>query len=138
MNKVDVVYCLILNDEDQVLMVYNGDVDAWSMPGGAIEKGETIEQAAIREVYEETGLDIEVNDVLAINECKFIEKNEHALFFTIRASIIGGSIAILNPEEISVIKWMEMQEADLLMPYHEGGVNSLTNYKAKYFDQGIV
>src|SRR6056297_1099029 len=101
MNKVDVVYCLILNDEDQVLMVYNGDVDAWSMPGGAIEKGETIKQAAIREVYEETGLDIEVNDVLAINECKFIEKNEHALFFTIRASIIGGSIAILNPEEIS-------------------------------------
>lgn len=98
----------------------------------------TIEQAAIREVYEETGLDIEINDVLAINECKFIKKNEHALFFTIGASIIGGSISILNPKEISTVKWMEMEEADLLMPYHEGGVSSLINYKAKYLDQGSL
>lgn len=42
MKKVNVVYCLICNEDNQVLMVYNGDVDAWSMPGGAIEEGELL------------------------------------------------------------------------------------------------
>lgn len=136
MRKVDVAYCLISNDRNQILMVYNGDVDSWSMPGGLVEEGETIEQAAIREVYEETGLEVEINNMLAINECQSINKNEHAIFFTVGASIKGGSIEILNPNEITVVKWMDIEEADLLMLYHKDGISSIINCNAKYIDQG--
>jgi len=48
MKKIDLVYCLISNNKNQVLMVYNGDFGAWSMPGGAVEEGETLDQAAMR------------------------------------------------------------------------------------------
>lgn len=40
--------------DDQVLLVHHTYQDAWFMPGGAVGKGETLEQAARREAYEET------------------------------------------------------------------------------------
>jgi 8-oxo-dGTP diphosphatase len=53
---------------ERVLMVRRGRpprVGQWSLPGGAQELGETVAAAACREVLEETGLEIEVGEVLA-------------------------------------------------------------------------
>ena len=41
-------------------------VDVWSLPGGAIELGETPAMAVVREVYEEKGLRVEPTDILAV------------------------------------------------------------------------
>jgi 8-oxo-dGTP diphosphatase len=136
---VNVAYCLIYNEEtEQVLMVHNKDVNSWSMPGGAVEDDETLEQAAIREVKEETGLLVEINDVVAINECFFKRNNEHALFVTFRAKIIGGKISIENPNEISTITWVDIPSADKLMPYHKYGVSKLIRNSSTYYFQGQV
>jgi 8-oxo-dGTP diphosphatase len=139
LKRVDVAYCLIYNEEtEQVLMVHNKDVNTWSMPGGAVEDDETLEQAALREVKEETGLLVEINDVVAINECFFKRNNEHALFVTFRAKIIGGKISIENPNEISTITWVDILSADKLMPYHKCGVSKLIRNSSTYYFQGQV
>ena len=49
----------IINPKDKkILLVKHGDYDKWLQPGGHIEEDETPEEAAIREVYEETGIKI--------------------------------------------------------------------------------
>ena len=50
----------------RVLLQKRGDSCMWGFPGGAIEIGETPEQAAIRELKEETGLDAEVQSLLGV------------------------------------------------------------------------
>lgn len=134
MKSVNVVYALLYNEEtEQVLLVCNRDNhDSWSMPGGAVEENETLEQAMIREVKEETGLLVKIQDIVAINE-RFVQENkEHAIFITFRTEIIGGAIHIENPDEISEIKWVDISTANKLMPYHKDGVNKLIHNSATY------
>ena len=56
----------ILNEKNEVFLQKRGDCNMWGFPGGALELGETPEMAAIREVKEETGLDVEIVDLIGI------------------------------------------------------------------------
>jgi 8-oxo-dGTP pyrophosphatase MutT (NUDIX family) len=49
---------LILNESDQLLMLLRTDNDSWGVPGGMMEPGETTEETARRETFEETGLQV--------------------------------------------------------------------------------
>ncbi|MCA0992227.1 NUDIX hydrolase [Pseudalkalibacillus hwajinpoensis] len=135
MIRVDVVYTLLYNErDDQVLMVQNKKHDNWSLPGGAVEEGETLVEAASREMREETGLTVEVGNVLSVNEA-FIG-NHHAHFFTFQGRITNGTIAILDTETIAEAKWMNRTEADEWMPYYQGGIQTLLKASVPYVFQG--
>ncbi|HBN97698.1 MAG TPA: phosphohydrolase, partial [Firmicutes bacterium] len=109
MKRIDAVYALITDETDtKILMVRNVDNGLWSLPGGAVEENEFLELAAIREAKEETGFDIKVHGIVAVNEAALLKFGEHACFFTFRAEIIGGACEISRPEEISEIKWMDV------------------------------
>ena len=60
------VRVIILDENKNMLLVRqrHGDKDIWMVPGGGIEENESAAQAAVREVLEETGLDIEVDRLL--------------------------------------------------------------------------
>jgi 8-oxo-dGTP pyrophosphatase MutT (NUDIX family) len=54
------VNVVVVNDDGAILLIRRTDNDNWSLPGGAIDIGESIADAAVREVREETGIVCEV------------------------------------------------------------------------------
>ena len=114
LKRVDVAYVLLYdNDGENILMVKNKGSRSsyYTLPGGAVESGETLEEAAIREVKEETGLNVELEGVLAVSEAFFEEQGHHTIFFTFKGRIIDGEINISFPEEIEEITWMDAATA---------------------------
>ncbi len=53
-------------DSDGVLLQRRGDDGTWGFPGGAIELGESAEEAVLREVLEETGIRVQVTNLIGI------------------------------------------------------------------------
>ena len=62
---------IVTNEKNEVLLQLRTDKQLWGLPGGAVEKGESVEQAAKREVIEETGLQVEVVSLLGIYSAFF-------------------------------------------------------------------
>ena len=69
----------------------------WNFPSGGVEEGETIEGAAIREVKEETGLDVKLVDYLGIFQGGIKRGCKHVYI----GEVIGGDLK-LQPEEINI------------------------------------
>lgn len=135
LEEIKVVYAFIQNSEGQVLMVENHE-GHWSFPGGRVEKGETLAEAAVREAYEETNLIIKIGNIMAIDEVKFSERNHHAIFFTFEGKIISGNEEIKMPEEIFYIEWVDMDQVERRAPYLNG-IHKVLSGNAPYFNQGI-
>jgi len=83
----------------------------WCLPGGKIDFGETIEECAVREVLEETGIIIKNPEVVSIHNCK----NEHAHFLT--AGVVAreweGEAKVTEPDEIIKWEWFDIKN----LPY---------------------
>jgi ADP-ribose pyrophosphatase YjhB (NUDIX family) len=58
------VNVVVTNDAGDILMIRRTDNDNWAVPGGAIDLGESLPQAAIRETLEETGITCEITGLI--------------------------------------------------------------------------
>ena len=57
---------VIFDDAGKVLLERRSDNGFWGLPGGAVEVGESVEQAVVREVMEETGLRVDVKRLIGV------------------------------------------------------------------------
>ena len=60
------VGAIILDDTGRILLEKRSDNGMWGLPGGGIEPGESIRVTALREIKEETGLDIEITGLVGV------------------------------------------------------------------------
>ena len=60
------VNVIVENDKGEILLIQRSDNGNWALPGGAIDIGESLTQAAIREVQEETGITCQITGLVGI------------------------------------------------------------------------
>ena len=92
---------IVRNNKHQILLVKRRDYPLWDLPGGRLDAGETHEECVIREVREETGYLIQVEDVVA--NCLRPSFHDTQIIYT--ASVAGG-IALPFTEETTALRWV--------------------------------
>ena len=93
------VRVIVLDDDKRILMVRQDHPErtVWMVPGGSIEEGESSAQAAVREVLEETGLEIETGGLIWHVE-EVSERGQRFVNF-FRAKVTGGELKLgMDPE----------------------------------------
>jgi ADP-ribose pyrophosphatase YjhB (NUDIX family) len=96
----------------KVLIVRRGRAPAkglYTLPGGAVELGETLEQAVIREIREETALEIEPIELVGFRQAIVRDASgrveRHFVILPFAARYVAGEI-VLN-EELAEARWLE-------------------------------
>ena len=95
----------VIVEADQLLLVnaYPGEQsDLWCAPGGGVERHASLPDNLKREVFEETGLTIEVGPPCLINEFHDPERGFHQVDLYFRARVVAGQLRKdwQDPEEI--------------------------------------
>lgn len=89
--------CLAVVHSNKILLVphYNTDVGPiqWIVPGGRIRFGESLQEAAVREFVEETGLQAKITRLFDVSEVILPEKPWHSITVTYSGIITGGELA---------------------------------------------
>jgi len=90
-----VVCSNLVLDNDRLLLVKETKPSAlgrWSLPGGRLEPGETLQEGAAREALEESGLVVDVGPLIGAYHCLATLEGGSALNFVFRSTVIGGKI----------------------------------------------
>ena len=75
----------IVTSAEKVLLIKRRDCEAWALPGGNVEDGETVAETAVREVREETGIEIELTRLVGIYASpRWLSGGNHSVVFAAR------------------------------------------------------
>lgn len=95
---------LICNENEEILLI-KSPWRGWEYPGGMVEPGETFQEALIREIKEETGVDVEITGFIGL--CKNVEKDIVNIDFSCK--YVGGQLVTSN--ESSEVRWVNKKDA---------------------------
>jgi ADP-ribose pyrophosphatase YjhB (NUDIX family) len=115
---VPAVTAVVVNDAGNILLQKRTDNGLWALPGGAMDIGESISQTVVREVKEETGLDVEPTRIVGIytNPRHVIEysngevRQQFSICFAAR--VHGGSLAV--SDESTDLRFVAPEDLDQL------------------------
>jgi ADP-ribose pyrophosphatase YjhB (NUDIX family) len=109
---------VIFNKDNEILVVTNlPEADYYYLPGGGVWFHEKIEDCLVREVKEETGLDVQAERLLWVRD--FIEgfPNLHGIELFFLASITGGKFKPVHDSEPLESSFMEVEQLERIRFY---------------------
>ena len=95
-------FAIIFDAQSRVLLCHRRDMDAWNLPGGGVESGELPTEAVIREVKEETGLDVAIERLVGV----YGKADKDELVFAFVCRPVGGKLS--TTEESSACEYFKI------------------------------
>lgn len=110
------VGAVVLDADNRILLVRRGQAPLageWSLPGGALELGERLEDGVRREVQEETGLDVEPLEIVAVFDHISLDNAPervrfHYVLVDYRCRVLGGTLA--SATDVTEARWVSWSE----------------------------
>jgi ADP-ribose pyrophosphatase YjhB (NUDIX family) len=113
-------YAIVVDQQDRILLAHwnEGRRAAWTLPGGGLEPGEEPEKAVRREVREETGFRVSIQELLGIHSrvipaSRRLSESEnplHTLRIVYRAQITGGKLRNEVDGSTDRADWFELSD----------------------------
>lgn len=103
---------IVYNDEGEILLVRHANESGWIQPGGMVEQGELLDVALEREVREETGVSVAVEEPFFVRRREFASEERTIPWYTVQflaeatATSIGDDLGV-EGEEIVDCQWFE-------------------------------
>lgn len=132
---------ILANQDGKVLLQLRGDKKTWAIPGGAMELGESSLEAAVREFYEETGIEVQVKRLLNVYT-KFDEvypngdQVQTVVFVYEQTATEIGDISDFHNEETLKVAFFTKEEIDQLESVSDKHRLILKEYFANDFKLG--
>ncbi|MBT2234487.1 NUDIX domain-containing protein [Nonomuraea sp. NEAU-A123] len=106
----------VINDDGHLLLLHRTDNHLWTIPTGAVKKGETVSEAGARECLEETGIEVEVTGLVGIFSTPDhvivymhgdkVDEVRQPINVCLRARMVGGALQP-NPKESREVCWVD-------------------------------
>ena len=123
-------------DGGRVLLMQREDFEVWCLPGGQVDDGESLAEAAVREAREETGLDVALTGLVGTYSRPLWHGGIHVVLF--EARLVGGTLTP-DPVEVVDLRWFALDSlpAPLLVGQHQRIEDALAGRRGVVRSSGI-
>lgn len=87
---ISIAATVVIVADGKVLLVKREDLEVWALPGGGVDEGESLAETAVREAYEETGVQVELTHLIGLYSEIGSWSDWHVASFA--AAVVGGEL----------------------------------------------
>jgi len=112
--KTEVAGCFIKNGDEMLFLKRLPDKpqgNTWAIPAGKIDKGETAEETVIREIQEETGIEMQKQCLSYFGKVYISHSTGDLVFHVFEYNLLGSPQVKFNPGEHTDYRWVTLQES---------------------------
>ena len=109
-SKTWYIALVVVTDGERFVLVHEKKNRGWYLPAGRVDPGETLKQGAVREVLEESGLEVELDGIIRFEFTPALSERDARLRVVFVAHVVSGSIKTVADEESLGAAWVRPED----------------------------